>query len=112
MQGVLSFKDLTIEEKRDHIRRLFSPIVDNMKDWRKHLEIFVLSAPEEKLEEFYNATMSWNKEYLAKLISDIKSKKTEINKLNTKFWFEIMNHKEQEEKQKTETNLDKQLLDL
>lgn len=103
------FKELTIEQKRDHIRRLFSPIIDNLEDWRRYLETFVLSASDEKLDNFYDAMMSWDKEYVNKLINDIKSKKSEVRNLQKDLSFEVMNYEEKKEKETTEQEIDEQL---
>ena len=66
------FKELDIEHKRDYMWRLFAPRVENIKDWARYLETFVLGASEEQLNRFYDAMMSWDSDYVAKLINDIK----------------------------------------
>jgi hypothetical protein len=104
-----SFHDLTIEQKRNHIWNLFSPIINKTEDWKRYLEIFVLWASDEKLNNFYDAMMSWDKEYLSKLINDIKSKKWEIKNLKTEFSIEVMKYEENKEKHTTEQQIDEQL---
>ena len=112
MENNSEFSQLTLEQKRDHIRRLFSPMVQNLEDWRKFLEIFVLSASDEKLNSFYNACVYWDKEYVNKLINDIKSKKWEIKKLQTEYAIETMKYKEAKEKHTTEQEIDQQLWNI
>ena len=112
MQGLPSFKDLPLEEKRDHIWRIVAPLVDNQKSWRRYLECFISTATEEKLDGFYNAIKSWDKEYFEKVINDLKSKGSEMKKINKEFSFEVMKHKEQKEKIETEKEIDDQLQDI
>lgn len=112
MANTSSFNELTLEEKRDYLWRLFSPKIDKLENWRKYLEIFLLWASDEKLNNFYNAMLNWDKEYVSKLISDIKSKKSEVKKLKTEFSFEVMKYKEEKERNITEKNVDEQLENL
>lgn len=108
----INFKDLNLEEKRDYIRRLLSPIIENTREWKRNLETFVFWASEEKLDKFYNAIMTWDKEYAKTVANDIKIKKWEINKLRTDFSMNIMEYKEAEEKQENEINMDEQLASI
>lgn len=112
MQGLPSFKDLPLEEKRDHIWRMVAPLVANQKSWRRYLECFISTAIEEKLDSFYNAVKSWDKEYFEKVINDLKSKGSEMKKIKKEFSFEVMKHKEQKEKIETEKEIDDQLQDI
>lgn len=107
--GRINFQNLSLDEKRDYIRRLFSPIVQNAKDWKKNLEIFVLSATEEKLDKFYDAIITWNKEYANTIVNEMKLKKWEINKIRADFSTEVVKFKEAEEKKENEKNMDEQL---
>ena len=106
------FKELSVEDKRDYIYRLFSPRINKLKDWNKFLEIFTLWASEEKLNDFYDAMMSGNSEYIAKLINDIKTKKTQIIQLKNNFSNNIMEYNENKTKQLSETEIDKQLSEI
>ena len=112
MQEHSIFKELDIENKRDYICRLFAPKVNNIKDWEKYLESFVLGASEEQLNRLYDAMISWNSDYVAKLINDIKSKKAEVIKLKNDFSHEVMEYKENKTKKDSEKNIEEQLQNI
>lgn len=106
------FKELDIEHKRDYMWRLFAPRVENIKDWARYLETFVLGASEEQLNRFYDAMMSWDSDYVAKLINDIKTKKAEVIKLKNNFAHEVMEYKENKTKRDSEKEMDEQLQNI
>lgn len=106
------FKELDIEHKRDYMWRLFAPRVENIKDWARYLETFVLGASEEQLNRFYDAMMSWDSDYVAKLINDIKIKKAEVIKLKNNFAHEVMEYKENKTKRDSEKEMDEQLQNI
>jgi len=106
------FKELDIENKRDYLWRLFAPRVNKIKDWERYLETFILGASEEKLNRFYDAMMSWDSDYVAKLINDIKIKKAEVIKLKNNFAHEVMEYKENKTKKDSEKEMDEQLQNI
>ena len=104
MQYNSIFKELDLESKRDYIYRLLSHRISNLKNWDRFLETFVFWASEEKLNNFYDAMMNWDSEYITKLIYDLKAKKAQVIDLKNRFSHEVMNYNENKLKHDNEKN--------
>ncbi len=108
MLDIELFKNLDIEKKRHYLSSIIHPIIENIKDWEKNLEIFLFWSFEYELVEFYEILRDKEKEkkYILNKCEEINNENLKIKRLQRSLVTAIVDIKEKSERKNVENIVD------